>query len=152
MPGHHYRAQVQWTGSTGLGYAAYPRAHSAYLPPAAEGLDLSADPHFRGDVDLPNPEQLLVLAASSCQLLSFLAVAARQGVDVVGYEDGAVGEMPADARPQRITRIILRPTVSVAGDVDDETVRALLRRAHDECYIASSLTSDVVLEPTVVHV
>ena len=152
MPGHHYRAQVQWTGSTGRGYAAYPRAHSAYLPPAVEGLDLSADPHFRGDADLPNPEQLLVLAASSCQLLSFLAVAARQGVDVVGYEDGAVGEMPATAVPQRITRIILRPTVSVAGDVDDETVQALLRQAHDECYIASSLTSEVVLEPTVVHV
>src|SRR5690349_22985507 len=132
MPGgadHRYRAQVRWAGSTGAGYRAYPRAHSAWVPPATEGFDLSADPHFRGDADLPNPEQLLVLAASSCQLLSFLAVAARQGVDVVGYEDGAVGEMPADARPQRITRIILRPTVSVAGDVDDETVHALLRQA-----------------------
>lgn len=152
MPGHQYRAQVQWAGSTGPGYGAYPRAHSAYLPPAVDGLDLSADPHFRGDADLPNPEQLLVLSASSCQLLSFLAVAARRGVDVVAYEDAAVGEMPADAVPQRITRITLRPTVSVAGDVDDDVVLALVHEAHDECYIANSLTSDVVLEATVVHV
>jgi organic hydroperoxide reductase OsmC/OhrA len=151
MPDHHYRAQVQWSGSTARGYEGYPRAHTAYLPPATEGLDLSADPHFRGDPDLPNPEQLLVLAASSCQLLSFLALAARRGVDVVGYDDDATGEMPSAARPLRITRITLRPTVSVAGDVDDDTVRRLMHEAHDECYIASSLTSEMILEPRVVH-
>ena len=152
MPDHRYRAQVQWSGSTAAGYAHYPRAHTAYLPPATEGLDVSADPHFRGDADLPNPEQLLVLSASSCQLLSFLAVAARRGVDVVGYEDEATGEMPSSAVPQRVTRITLRPTVSVAGDVDEQTVRRLLDEAHDECYIANSLTSELVLEPTVRHV
>jgi organic hydroperoxide reductase OsmC/OhrA len=149
MPEHRYRAQVQWSGSTASGYAQYPRAHTAYLPPATEGLDVSADPHFRGDPDLPNPEQLLVLSASSCQLLSFLAVAARGGVDVVAYEDDATGEMPSSAVPQRITRITLRPTVSVTGEVDEATVRRLLQVAHDECYIANSLTSEVVLEPTV---
>jgi organic hydroperoxide reductase OsmC/OhrA len=115
-----------------------------------EGLDLSADPHFRGDPDLPNPEQLLVLAASSCQLLSFLAVAARAGVDVVGYEDDAVGEMPDDVAPQRFTRITLRPRVTVAGELDEAKMHELLRRAHDECYIANSLTTEVVLEPVIV--
>jgi organic hydroperoxide reductase OsmC/OhrA len=150
MPGHEYRARVEWKGSTGVGYRGYPRAHSGWTPPAAEGLDLSADPHFGGDSDLPNPEQLLVLAASSCQLLSFLAVAARAGVDVVGYQDDAVGEMPDGVVPQRITRITLRPRVTVGGAVDEAAVRTLLHRAHDECYIASSLTTEVVLEPVVV--
>ena len=148
---HRYRAQVRWAGSTGAGYRAYPRAHSAWVPPATEGFDLSADPHFRGDADLPNPEQLLVLAASSCQLLSFLAVAARAGVDVVGYEDDAEGEMPHDAKPLRITRIVLRPRVTVAAGTDATVVERLVLEAHDECYIASSLTSEVVVEPTVVH-
>ena len=122
--------------------------------PVRSGLDLSADPHFRGDDDLPNPEQLLVLAASSCQLLSFLAVAARAGVDVVGYEDDAVEEMSDGVLPQRITRITLRPRVTVAavgaGAVDEKAVHELLQRAHDECYIANSLTTEVVLEPVVV--
>ncbi len=149
MPDHTYRAQVRWSGSTGAGYTAYPRAHSAWVPPATEGLDLSADPHFRGDADLPNPEQLLVLAASSCQLLAFLAVAARYPVDVVGYEDDATGEMPADAVPVRLTRITLRPVVTVAGRVEDDVVVRLLHDAHGECYIANSLTTDVVLEPQV---
>jgi len=149
MASHSYRAQVHWEGSTGAGYRAYPRAHSAFVPPATEGFDLSADPHFRGDADLPNPEQLLVLAASSCQLLSFLAVAARAGIDVVGYADDATGEMPADAVPLRITRVVLRPVVTVRGGVRPEEVERLLHQAHDECYVASSLRSEVVLEPRV---
>jgi organic hydroperoxide reductase OsmC/OhrA len=146
---HRYRATVEWTGSTGAGYAAYPRDHSAATPPATGQLDLSADPSFRGDADLPNPEQLLVLSASSCQLLSFLAVAARAGVDVVAYSDDASGEMPADARPLRLTRIVLRPRVVVRGEVDEVVVRRLLHEAHEQCYVANSLTTDVVLEPTV---
>ena len=151
MASHAYRAQVRWEGSTGSGYRAYPRAHSAYVPPAAEGFDLSADPHFRGDADLPNPEQLLVLAASSCQLLSFLAVAARAGVDVVGYADDATGEMPSDTTPVWITRIVLRPVVTVRGDVEVALVERLLHEAHEECYVASSLRSEVVLQPEVRH-
>jgi organic hydroperoxide reductase OsmC/OhrA len=150
MSGHTYRAQVQWTGSTGAGYADYPRAHSAYLPPAAEGLDLSAHESFNGDPELPNPEQLLVLAASSCQLLSFLALAARRGLDVLGYRDEASGEMPENSAPRRITRITLRPTVKVAPGTDISTVQKLLYEAHRECYIANSLKSETRLEPTVV--
>jgi organic hydroperoxide reductase OsmC/OhrA len=152
MSGHSYRAQVQWTGSTGAGYEDYPRAHTAYLPPAAGGLDLTADETFRGDPDLPNPEQLLVLAASSCQLLSFLAMAARRGIDVQKYEDDASGEMPAFAAPKRITRITLRPKVTVASGTDVSTVQKMLYEAHRDCYIANSLKSETRLEPTVVSV
>ena len=147
--GHTYLARVEWSGSTGGGYRAYPRAHTAYTPPAGEGFDLSADPHFRGDPDLPNPEQLLVLAASSCQLLSFLAVAARGGVDVVGYQDDAWGEMPEGVVPQRITRIVLRPRVQVAAGADVATVVRMLHEAHEQCYISNSLTTEVLVQPTV---
>lgn len=155
--GHTYLARVEWSGSTGVGYRAYPRAHTAWTPPATEGFDLSADPHFRGDPDLPNPEQLLVLAASSCQLLSFLAVAARGGVDVVSYEDDATGEMPDHLVPPRITRIVLSPRVRVtphaggpdAGPVDVATVERMLHEAHEQCYIANSLTTEVVVRPSI---
>ena len=79
-------------------------------------LDVSADPAFRGDPALVNPEQLVVVAASSCQLMSFLAAAALAHIDVVSYEDDAEGEMPEE-RPIRITRITLRPRIVVRGDV-----------------------------------
>jgi organic hydroperoxide reductase OsmC/OhrA len=148
--GHEYRARVEWSGSTGGGYRGYPRAHTAWTPPAPEAFDLSADPQFRGDPDLPNPEQLLVLAASSCQLLSFLAVAARGGVDVRGYRDEASGQMPASVEPQRITRIVLRPVVTVAPGTDPVLVERMTREAHEQCYIANSLTTEVVVEPEII--
>jgi organic hydroperoxide reductase OsmC/OhrA len=88
-----------------------------------------------------------VLAASSCQLLSFLAVAARARIDVIEYRDDADGEMPEDDLPMRVTRITLRPRITIRGDVDDARVRHLVEVAHRECFIANSLTTEVVVEP-----
>jgi organic hydroperoxide reductase OsmC/OhrA len=132
---------VDWSGSTGLGYDGYDRDH------VADGLELSADPAFRGDPARLNPERLLVMAAVSCQLLSFLAVAARARIDVVAYSDDAEGVMPEDERPVRITRIVLRPRVGIAGAFDEARLHKLAQLAHRECYIANSLTTDVVVEP-----
>ena len=146
---HAYAARLAWAGDTGLGYRGYDRNHR--VGPPGHALDVSADPAFRGDPSRLNPEQLLVMAASSCQLLSFLALAARKGVSVTAYEDGASGHMPMDARPVRITRIVLRPRVTVAPGTDHALVERLLHQGHDECYIANSLTTEVVIEPTIVE-
>ena len=139
---HAYRATVSWSGSTGVGYDHYGRDHDS------NGLPVSADPHFLGDPERLNPEVLLVMAAASCQLLSFLAVCARARIDVVGYEDDAEGVMPEDEKPHRITRIVLRPRVEVASDAPEERLHKLAQLAHRECYIANSLKSEVVVEPT----
>jgi organic hydroperoxide reductase OsmC/OhrA len=95
--------------------------------------------------------QLLVMAASSCQLLSFLAVAARARIDVIEYREDAEGEMPEDDPPMRITRITLRPRITIRGDVDDARVRHLVEVAHRECFIANSLTTEVIVQPEVVR-
>ena len=102
---HRYTAAASWSGSTAGGYRAYDRAHRVTTPPAATELAVSADPSFKGDPALFNPEQLLLTAAVSCQLLSFLALAARAGVDVVRYDDDAEAFMPATRDRMRITRI-----------------------------------------------
>ncbi len=149
---HRYATSLSWAGSTADGYRRYARAHRLRAEPAAAGLDLSSDPAFLGDPDLLNPEQLLVAAASSCQLLSFLAVAARARLDVVAYTDDATAEMPEDDAPIRITRIDLHPVVTLA-DTDrerpsPERLAHLSEVAHRECFIANSLRSDVVVHPT----
>lgn len=148
MPTHTYATQLTWSGSTGAGIREYSREHEVAAPPAQTGLRLSADPAFRGDPALLNPEQLLVAAASSCQLLSFLAVAARAGVDIIGYADEAEGFMDDAQTPARISRITLRPRITTAAD--PEQVVRLVHQGHEQCYIANSLTAEVVLEPTVV--
>jgi len=144
---HRYSATVSWQGSTGVGYDAYDRVHDAGAPPAATALRLASDPAFLGDPALLNPEQLLVLAATSCQLLSFLAVAARARVDVVEYADEADAEMPEDDRPTRITRIVLHPRIAIRGEHSIEKLERLVQVAHRECYIANSVTTQIVIEP-----
>ncbi|WP_353950353.1 OsmC family protein [Knoellia sp. S7-12] len=149
MGDHAYRATIAWEGSTGGGYTAYTRDHDGSVPPATEPLALSADPHFRGDASRANPEQLLVLAASSCQLLAFLHVAATAKLDVLDYTDDAEGVMPADSQPMRLTRITLRPKVLVAPGSDVSRFKELMHEAHEGCFIANSLRTEIVVEPTI---
>ena len=146
---HHYHVTCRWNGSTGVGYDHYVRAHEISAAPAEPTLKLSGDPAFHGDARLLNPEQLLVMAASSCQLLSFLAVAARKRLDVVEYEDHAEGFMPEDDKPVRVTRIVLRPRILVKrGDL--AAVRKAVEIGHRECYIANSLKTDITVEPEII--
>lgn len=147
---HSYSTHLEWTGSTAGGIRAYSRAHTAVTDPPTQQLDLTADKAFRGDPALLNPEQLLVMAASSCQLLSFLAVAARAGVTVLGYTDDAQGWMDMADKPERVGRIRLAPVIEVAEGTDPDEVVRMAHQGHDECFIANSLTSTMELDVTVV--
>ncbi|HEY4279037.1 MAG TPA: OsmC family protein [Conexibacter sp.] len=146
---HRYTTVARWAGSTAPGYTGYDRNHVAQAPPAEQGLELSGDAAFHGDATKLNPEQLLVLSASSCQMLSFLAVAARARIDVLAYDDSAIGEMPDEPRPQRVARITLRPRITIRGEMPRGTrLLHLVEVAHRECFIANSITSEIEIQPT----
>ncbi len=145
---HRYETRLKWSGSTGLGWEHYDRVHAATAAPAEPKVHLTTG-ESHGDPSILNPEQLLVMAASSCQMLSFLHLAAKCRIDVVAYEDDATGVMPDDAKPLRITEITLRPRITVAGDAGEERVRKLVHTAHEHCFIANSLRTDISVEPTV---
>ena len=147
---YRYEIRCHWSGSTGVGYESYNRAHIASAPPAPADLKLSAESSFHGDPRLLNPEQLVVLAAASCQLLSFLAVAAHGKVDVLGYDDHGVGVMTEGESPMRITLISLRPIIRVAPGTSEDRIKHLVEVAHRECYIANSLRTEVDIEATVI--
>jgi organic hydroperoxide reductase OsmC/OhrA len=142
---HRYRATCLWEGSTAGGYDAYDRAHLATAPPAAAELTLSADPAFGGDPALANPESLVLVAAASCQMLSFLAVAARARLDVTDYRDEAEAVMPDGW----ISEVRLRPRITVRAPATEERVRHLCEVAHRECFVARSLRSEITVEPDV---
>jgi organic hydroperoxide reductase OsmC/OhrA len=146
---HEYGAVVTWRGSTASGYDSYDRTHAGACPPAAASLTLSAAPEFRGDAAILNPEQLLVLAAASCQLLSFLAVAARARIDVWEYDDDADAVMPDRPPPMSIREIHLRPRIRVAPGTDAAQVLHLCDVAHRECYIANTLNCAVTVDAAV---
>jgi len=148
---HTYETQVVWTGNLGTGtdtYRSYRRTHevsAAGLPPLAG----SADPHFRGDADRWNPEQLLLAALSQCHMLSYLHVCAVGGVVVTAYTDRAVGTM--EETPDgggHFTQALLRPHVEVASPAMIERARALHSDAHRLCFIANSVNFPLTHTPT----
>jgi organic hydroperoxide reductase OsmC/OhrA len=149
MKTHSYAIDLAWQGSTGAGYRSYSRDHSATAAPAPS-LRLSADSAFRGNQKFLNPEQLIVIAASSCQLLAFLAAAAQEGIDVTGYQDYALGSMPERGDGMRIDHIELSPTIQVAPGTDHARVLELINDAHKQCYVANSLNARITILPTVV--
>jgi organic hydroperoxide reductase OsmC/OhrA len=131
-----YRARVTWDGDR-----RDLRAHTIEL--AEQRVDGSSAPERGGDPAKADPEQLLVAAASSCHMLWFLDFARRERLRITSYEDDARGVM--DER--RFVRIVLSPAIEFERDPDRELVSSLHDRAHEACYVASSLNCPVEVEP-----
>jgi organic hydroperoxide reductase OsmC/OhrA len=117
-------------------------------PPAEQEVRVTTG-ESKGDSAILNPEQLLLMAASSCQMLWFLHLAAKARIDVVAYDDDASAQMPEDEEPVRITDITLRPRIAVDGDTSEERVRKLVDTAHEHCFIANTLNCSMTVEPSV---
>ena len=135
-----FSARTSWSGSTALGWDRYDRAHTALVAEQSVALTTAEE---KGDPRLANPELLLLAAASSCQMLWFLRLAAKARIDVVAYEDSCEAEMPDD----RFTRVVLRPKITISGDAKKDRVLKLCEQAHRHCNIAKSLSCPVELEP-----
>ena len=147
---HSYALHMRWTGNTGQGtrdYRGYERAHEY----AIEGKPVilgSSDPAFRGDKTRHNPEELLVMALSSCHLLSYLHLCATNKVVVVDYVDDAVGTMVESVeKGGQFTEVVLRPTVTLEPGSDATLAESLHEKAHHFCFIANSVNFPVRCEP-----
>jgi organic hydroperoxide reductase OsmC/OhrA len=147
---HVFRAHVAWSGSL-EGPTVDPATFSRDLELTCEGqtIPLSAAPAFRGNPGRVNPEQLFVASVAACQALTYLFLAARHGVAVLEYEDDADGELSMVNGRLQMTRVTLRPRITVAADADGQHARALVERAHDGCFIANSISAVVHLTPTI---
>jgi organic hydroperoxide reductase OsmC/OhrA len=111
----------------------------------------TADPTFRGDPDIHNPEDLFLAAISACHMLTYLALCARQGVRVLAYEDHARGRMVTDERGGgKFEEVELRPRVTI--DAEDRTALAtrLHETAHELCFIANSCSVPLRHSATVI--
>src|SRR5690349_17757607 len=95
MREHRYGCRVTWSSAQNgptSSYESYSREYEVDISgkPRLRG---SSDPSFKGDPALHNPEDLLLVALSTCHMLSYLALAAREKLLVKSYEDRAEGTM-----------------------------------------------------------
>jgi organic hydroperoxide reductase OsmC/OhrA len=148
-----YTADIGWALRDGEDFAKgrYSRGHvvsfdGGFILPA------TASPHVVGPqwavAEAADPEELLVAALSSCHMLSFLHVARLAGFRVTAYADKAEGTMSEIAPgKQAITRVVLRPRVTYDGAAPDaEAEGRLHHQAHEACFIANSVKTEVVVE------
>ncbi len=149
MAEHHIK--LTWDkGDAPFTYNDYPRNHVLAFKNGQETLTASAAPAYKGDATKADPEDLLVASLSSCHMLSFLAIASKKKVTVTSYEDEAIGFLENDSSNGKggtlwITRVILRPRV--VCDADAATLAEIHHLAHQACFIANSVKTDVRVEP-----
>ena len=151
---HPYRAMLHWVGATAgatRSYAGYSREYVVEIegkPP----LGGSADPLFRGQSGLHNPEDLLLAAVTGCHLLSYLSLCAREGIAVVGYSDESSATLEEEQGSGRVTGALLRPAVLLDPNSSDAQLARALElhdSAREQCFIANSVNFPVEHEPTV---
>ena len=93
-----------------------------------------------------DPEQMFIAALSSCHMLWFLHVAQVRKFVIDRYVDEAVGVLDKD----RMSKVTLHPVVTFSGKAPtEEEHRALHHKAHGKCFIANSVKTEVVVEPTI---
>jgi organic hydroperoxide reductase OsmC/OhrA len=109
---------------------------------------MSSAPGYRGDPSRANPEQLFVASLSACQALTYLFLAARNGIRVVGYTDDAEGHLGIVAGKVRMSRVTLRPRIMLDTGADESRARELVAKAHDSCFIGNSVSTPVEIAPT----
>lgn len=145
-----HRTSVQWARKgEDFTYEAYGRRHR-WTFGGGTSLDASSAPEYLGDAKLPNPEEALVVALSSCHMLSFLAIAARRRLTVDSYDDDAVGHMEKNAEGRiAVTKVELRPRVRFSGAnaPGRDEIAKLHEQAHRVCFIANSVKTEVTVTP-----
>lgn len=142
---HLYQAHLVWSGASQgptKSYLSYSREFTAAIAGKAP-FKMSADPQFKGDPGLLNPEDLLLASLSVCHALTYLAYAARKNLLVLAYEDRAEGTLTLDGGAAQFTDVLLRPVVTVARGSDMALVEALHEPAHRDCFIARSVNFPV---------
>ncbi len=112
-------------------------------------ITASADPAFRGDAGLWNPEDMLLAALSQCHLLSYLHACVARSVVVTSYVDDASAVMRTSGNGGRFTEAVLRPRVTVADPSMIDEARAAHDDAHRWCFIANSVSFPVRHEAVV---
>jgi organic hydroperoxide reductase OsmC/OhrA len=144
-----HKATIHWNrNGTEFKYKEYTRDHVWRFDGGSE-VRASAAPQYFGNDALVDPERAFVAALSSCHMLTFLSLAARDGFVVDDYEDQAVGLMERNADKRiAITRVVLRPKITWGGEPPgSEKLDELHANAHKHCFIANSVTTEIEVAP-----
>lgn len=141
-----HKAKIVWVrNGADFSYKTYPRDHVWRFDNGVE-IAGSAAAAYLGNPQRVDPESAFVAALSSCHMLTFLALASNKGFIVDSYEDAAVGHLEKNASGKlAVTRVELHPKIEYSGakQPNNSDLEWLHDKAHRECFIANSVTTEV---------
>ena len=148
-----YTATILWQRTPGEAFSdnRYSRGHTWSFD-GGVSFRASSSPHVVPRFSDPSgvdPEEAFIASLSSCHMLTFLYLAAKRGLVINRYEDIAEGRMAKNENGRFwVSEVTLRPRIAWEGDAPDkETTSELHHLAHEECFIANSVRTDVRCEP-----
>lgn len=130
-----YSREHTWTFDGGV---VVPASSSPSVVPAAWSNPAHVD-----------PEEAFVAAISSCHMLTFLFLASRAGFQVDSYRDEAVGAMTKNERGVLwVSAVTLHPQIIYSGEKNPTPAdeQRLHHEAHEQCFIANSIKTEVVVD------
>ncbi|ASP38296.1 osmotically inducible protein OsmC [Bacterioplanes sanyensis] len=132
--------RLQWQRRGEFSHAGFERRHELEFQPQVSIAAGGANNDFGAD-----PEQMLAAAMASCHMQTFLALAAKKRLQVERYQDEAIASLAQrDDGKFWVDRIVLQPQVVFAGESPAaETIKAMHDKAHQHCFIANSVTTEV---------
>lgn len=154
MKAHKYTTIITWTGNKGAGTSTL-KSYERDLTIAVAGkpeIPGTSEVSIEGNKVRYNPEELLQCAVSSCHMLSFLYLCAKNEVVVTGYIDYATGTMQdTPDGGGHFTEITLKPAITIAGYIDNEKLTQLHHEANKICYIAKSCNFPIHHQPVYIE-
>ena len=145
-----YKTKLSWKPETeNFSYKNYTRTHQWSFGGGQE-VTASAAPEFLGKAEFVNPEEAFAASLGSCHLLTFLAIASFKKFSIRSYTDECVAIVEKnEARKQAVTKVYLRPKVEFYDEnlPDDEEIKEMHHKAHNECFISNSVLTEVIVEP-----
>lgn len=142
MEPHYYNVDVSWKSD---------RKGTMSSPELSEMIEVATPPQFPGGMEnIWSPEHLFTAAISSCFMTTFLAIAANSRLEYSHFEVKSKGKLERVDRKFIMSEVVLEPVVTISSEDDRRRVLRVLEKSNENCLISRSITSKVVMEPTII--
>lgn len=143
-----YRTKINWKRNTEeFNAKSFDRTHHVTFG-KGYSIEVSSAPEFLGRAELPNPEELFIASISSCFMLTLLYWAAVEGIIIDDYTADAKGSLAKNSEGKMaVTEVTLSPKIIFHDNKQPDSAKLdkLLKKAHEQCFISSSIKTKVVV-------
>ncbi|MGB0346521.1 MAG: OsmC family protein [Balneolaceae bacterium] len=138
---HLYEVDLEWTDT---------RRGSLNSPVLNKNIEVATPPEFPNGIEgIWSPEHLFVSAVSSCLMTTFLAISEYSKLDFLAFTVNAIGTLEKVDGKFVITEIELKPVLDITNEAKKAKALRIIEKAEAACLISNSITSKIILNPTI---